>query len=118
MRHAESTLQRSCVTYFRLQYPRYFWLFFSVPNGGARGKVEAGILKAEGLLAGVSDLLLLYPGRGYHGLCIEMKTTDRNSRQRDNQKEFQKAVSDAGYLYKICRTFEDFTELVDWYLKA
>ena len=34
--------------------------------------VTGARLKAEGVVAGVSDLLLLVPRGKYHGLCIEM----------------------------------------------
>lgn len=47
-RHEESHLQRQCVAWFRLQYPKLARLLFAVPNGGGRSKVEAGIMKAEG----------------------------------------------------------------------
>ena len=53
MKHIESTLQVSCVRYFRYQYPQYKKLLFSIPNGGKRGVVTASIMKQEGALAGV-----------------------------------------------------------------
>lgn len=46
---------------------------FAVPNGGKRNAREAGRMKAEGVKAGVSDLLLPVARRGFHGLWIEMK---------------------------------------------
>lgn len=132
VRQVESRLQQACVEWFRLQYPRYYHNFFAVPNGGRKQLkwvrtgyggmrqicTEGARLKDEGVVAGVSDLLLLYPGRGFHGLCIEMKTTSKSSRQRDSQKEFQKAVEDAGYMYVVVRTFEEFQKVVTWYLAA
>lgn len=45
-------------------------VFFHVPNGGSRGKVEAAILKAMGTRAGVSDLILFHADRFY---CLELK---------------------------------------------
>lgn len=52
-----------CVGWFRLQYPAVGKLLFAVPNGGARSRTEAAIMKAEGVTAGVTDLILLL-GRG------------------------------------------------------
>ena len=72
-------------------------------------------MKAEGTLAGVSDLILLYPSKGFHALCIEMKT--EKGRQQPSQKIWQRAVEDAGYKYVICRSFEDFMEQINAYLK-
>lgn len=73
MNHYESKLQQACVRYFRLAYPEYGYMLFAVPNGGSRNAVEARILKAEGVVAGVADLILLVPRSGYGSLCIEMK---------------------------------------------
>ena len=70
MRHNESRIQTACVKWFRLQYPHFALNLFAVPNGGQRGKFEAKIMKGEGVTAGVADLLLLLPSKGYHGLCI------------------------------------------------
>lgn len=115
MSHEESKIQISCVTWFRLQYPKLKLLLFAVPNGGARRRAEAQIMKAEGTTAGVSDLLLLFPAKHYHGLCIEMKT--EKGRQSDSQKIWQQSAEFAGYKYIICRSFEDFREQVSAYLR-
>lgn len=64
-RHEESQIQRSCLRWFRLQYPQYALLCFAVPNGGARNKREASIMKAEGVTAGVADVILLIPSSGF-----------------------------------------------------
>ena len=37
-------------------------MLFAVPNGGGRSRIEAGIMKAEGVTAGVSDLISWRPG--------------------------------------------------------
>ncbi|MBQ7911858.1 MAG: VRR-NUC domain-containing protein [Clostridia bacterium] len=114
MRHIESNIQTVCVTWFRLRYKRLAPLLFAVPNGGARNRVEAAIMKGEGVLAGVSDLLFLYPSGQYHGLCIEMKAPD--GRQRDSQKEWQKAVEEQGYKYILCFGIEEFQTKIKEYL--
>lgn len=115
MRHQESIIQQNCVKWFRLQYPKLARLLFAVPNGGARRPIEGKIMKAEGTLAGVSDLILLYPSKGFHALCIEMKT--EKGRQQPSQKLFQRAVEEMGYKYVICRSFEDFLGEIRGYLR-
>ncbi len=112
--HIKSSIQKNCVTWFRLQYPKLATLLFAVPNGGARNKTEAGILKGEGVTAGVSDLILLFPNSEHHALCIEMKTP--TGTQQDSQKAWQKRVEAAGYKYALCRSFEDFRDVVWGYL--
>lgn len=115
-RHIESHLQRSCLQWFRLQYPYLRLLLFAVPNGGARNKREAGIMEAEGVTAGVADVILLKPSGGYASLCVEFKTED--GRQQLTQKEWQKAAEGAGNKYIVIRSFETFKEEVEAYLTA
>ena len=114
--HEESQLQRNCVAWFRLQYPKHAPMLFAVPNGGGRSRIEAAIMKAEGVTAGVADLLLLEARGGWGSLCIEMKTDSKASRQRDSQKEWQLAAEQYGNRYEICRTFEQFMAIVKDYM--
>jgi hypothetical protein len=97
-----------CVQWVRIQFPHL--TLFAIPNGGRRGKVEAAIMKGEGVLAGVADLFLMFPNMEYHGLFIEMKTSD--GKQSDSQRSFERKATENGYCYKVCRTFEDFQDVV------
>lgn len=114
MKHIESQIQKSCFKWFRLQFPDLAMLMFAVPNGGSRRRIEAAIMKAEGVTAGVADVLFLYPNEQYHGLCIEFKT--KTGRQQKSQKCFQQAVEAQGYKYVIVRSIEDFIEEVKKYI--
>jgi hypothetical protein len=49
-------------------------LLYAVPNGGYRSKRTAGRLKAEGLRAGVPDLVLPVARGPFHGFYGELKT--------------------------------------------
>jgi len=111
MKHLESKLQIQCVNWFKLQFSLY--VLFSIPNGGARRLIEGKILKAEGTMAGVSDLFLMYGNDKYNGLFIEMKT--EKGRQSDSQKNFEKKCANFKYKYIICRSFEEFrTEITNY----
>ena len=114
MSHEESEMQISCVEWFRLQYPK-LWLY-AIPNGGRRSKREAGILKAEGVLAGTSDLHLPLPRKQYHGLFLEAKT--KAGTQSAPQKKFEKYCQENGYLYKIFRSFDEFQTIIKDYLSC
>lgn len=111
-----------CVRWFRLQYPELAPLLFAVPNGGKRNAREAERFKAEGVTAGVADLLLLKPYYGYanddppssHALCIEMKWG--KGRQSEHQRAWQEAVTAQGYRYEVVRSFEDFQALIQEYI--
>lgn len=126
MREEEHNIQAACVRWFNLQWPEYRGLLFAVPNGGARSKATAGKLKAEGVVPGVADLILLVPGfviselkDGYlakecHGLCIEMKTA--KGRQSPEQKEWQAKVEGEGYGYRVCHSLDEFMNTINNYL--
>lgn len=112
--HPESKLQIQCVTWFKTQYPHLAPLFFAVPNGGARSKSEAAIMKAEGITAGVSDLILNIPASSFSQLAIEMKA--QGGRQSPEQKRYQLYAQAAGVKYIICKSYEEFQAEVKTYL--
>lgn len=117
-RHIESTIQQYCVSWFRRRYPQYAKLLFAVGNGGYRRAREAQIMKAEGVTAGVSDLILLVARDGWNSLCIEMKRESSNSRLTPAQKEWQALATEAGNKCIVCRSVEEFQEEVEKYLSA
>lgn len=106
----EHNTQVACVKWFKLQYPKFARLIYSIPNGGTRDKREAKTLKAEGLLAGASDVVIAIPNTQNHGLYIEFKSSVGT--QSKDQMEFQRAVESMGYRYVIVRRFETFVGLV------
>lgn len=57
MKHPEDYLQKCIIKAIATMAPRVF--VAHVPNGGARGKLEAVRLKAAGVKRGVPDLLLI-----------------------------------------------------------
>lgn len=129
--HKESDLQIRCVHWFRVTYPAFARLLEHPKNEG-NGHTSAdrrgqAIAKAEGVQAGVADLILHVPSKvhEYHGvhqeegcpvssLAIEMKT--KTGRQSPEQKLFQRFFEAAGGMYIIIRSFEDFTEHVSRYM--
>jgi hypothetical protein len=69
-------------------------------------------MKLEGVMAGVSDLVVLAQERV---IFIEMKVGKET--QTDTQKDFQKLVEGLGFEYYVCRSIEDFMELLTEKLK-
>lgn len=110
-RHIEEDIQSSCVQWFRLSYPQY--IIFACPNGGSRNRLEAINMKRSGVLAGVSDLIIV-AARAV--LFVEMKT--KTGRQEESQKVFQSNVERLGFEYKICRSLADFQLSVENWLKS
>jgi VRR-NUC domain protein len=111
----EHRLQCACVQWFRTQHPKFNHNLFAVPNGGRRDKVTGAKLKAEGVLAGVADLILLKSNADYGALLIEMKTG--SGKQSEVQGRWQKAIEKDGYKYVLCRSLEDFMREINAYLK-
>lgn len=111
----ESKLQQSCIDWFRSQYPGLAKLLFAVPNGSRRDAITGAILKREGVVSGVADLILLIPQKGYASLCIEMKYGKNG--QSASQKEWQQLAEAAGNKYVVCKSLSEFMEQVNRYLK-
>lgn len=116
MRNEESKLQIACVKWFRYQYPEYARQLFAVPNGGNRNLITAKILKAEGVLPGVADLIFLKPNAEYHALCIEMKYG--KGKQSELQKEWQFIIEGHGYKYEVCNSLESFINTINTYING
>lgn len=109
----EHRLQKKCVEWFREKYPQL--RIAAIPNGGARDARTGAMLKAEGVLAGMPDLIVLYPHREFGGLFIEMKVRDgRPSDSQINMHTYLKAI---GYEVIMPRTKLEFQQGVKAYLK-
>lgn len=78
-------------------------LIFAVPNGGTRNILEAKLLKATGVMAGVSDLILIVKNKIYF---IELKA-EKNV-QSEVQKIFQNKVQNLGFEYLIFNSIEKY----------
>jgi hypothetical protein len=111
----ESRMQQNCVTWFSYQYPKLRRALFSVPNGGTRHILEAKTLKKEGLVSGVSDLILAVPNRENHGLFIEMKT--QKGTLTNNQKIFLSLMESLGYGVAVVRSLDEFMLVVNKQMK-
>ena len=86
---------------------------FAIPNGGHRHKATAARLKAEGVRAGVPDILIPVARKIYHGLFVEMKVKGRYPTPK--QLDFMAALSEQGYLCRVCHNVVEFIEVVEDY---
>lgn len=117
MKHEESDLQQSMIQWCELRKGKYPCLAFMhhSPNGGNRSAREGARFKREGVKAGFPDLFLPYASNGYNGLFVEVKT--KNGRMRDNQKAWGEYLECNGYKFCVCRSLEEFIEIVEEYLR-
>lgn len=112
MRHLEDSLQKNCLRWFRLAYPRE--LLVHCPNGGFRDAREAAKFKEMGVRAGFPDLFLYHAAGGFHGLAIELKAG--KNKQSPLQVEIQAILEARGYVYVVVRNFDEFREVVEAYM--
>jgi len=105
MKHQEDNLQESIVRYFKLAYPKY--LIFAVPNGGNRNAREGARFKRQGVLAGVSDLIVVMPNRV---LFIELKWG--KNKQQSSQKKFQSIIESLEHEYYVVYSIDEFINLM------
>jgi hypothetical protein len=111
----EHLLQVACVQWFYGQHRNLYGLLYAVPNGGRRDQVTGAKLKAEGVVAGVSDLNLDIARHGFHGLRIELKTP--TGRQSQRQRWWQSQVEAQGFKYIVVRDILEFIDQVNSYLQ-
>ena len=114
-RELEHKLQVQCVRYFRLKHPKE--LIFAIPNGGKRNLITAMKMKAEGVLAGIPDLMVAASRNGYHGLFIEMKN-GKVGRVTEHQTEAMKRLEAEGYKCEVVRDFASFCQVTEDYLQT
>ena len=116
MQQSEHIDQCLVVEWYRRQYPKQANLLFAIPNGGDRHIATAVKLKREGVLAGVSDLFLMIPAGGYHGLFLEMKA--KGGRVSDAQKAFIQSALDMGYQAQVAFGFSEAQIVIQNYLQG
>lgn len=95
-------------------------LMYHIPNGGKRGKAEAGRFRAMGVKSGVPDIFLPVGvqkidsvDRGqytvirtkYNGLYIELKRL-RGGTVSAAQKQWIARLRDTGYAVEVCKGWE------------
>jgi hypothetical protein len=77
-------------------------------HNNPRNKIDGARLKAQGMVAGVSDMIYLRDG--LPPLCIELKLPD--GIQSKAQKDWQNVAESVGCEYVIVRTLDQFKNLL------
>jgi hypothetical protein len=103
---SEAAIQAQIVQYFNNTYclvhhnPR--GLIFHVPNQNQYKLTNIGVL------AGVSDLIVILPNRAL--IFVEVK--DNTGKQSDKQRAFECRVDSLGYRYVVVRSLEEFKNII------
>lgn len=102
----EEQLQAQIFQFHWNNYPNERKRLFHV-NNKAKNRIEGNQMKARGVVAGVSDLVYIAPGKV---IFIELKTAD--GVQSKDQKEFEQQCIATGHEYHIARSLEDFLRII------
>ena len=103
---SEAKLQQECFVHFWNTYPELRGTMWMVHNN-AKNAFQGAILKAMGMVKGVSDLQWLHSGIYY---AIELKTA--TGRQSNEQIQWQKQIESQGGVYVVLRSFDEFRTFV------
>lgn len=96
------------------KYPQLKWMF-AIPNGGLRDIRTATNLKAEGVKAGVPDIMLAYPTKNFAGLFIELKVgKNKTSKEQDAWLSY---LSSVGYMTTVQWGWEGAKDIIVDYLE-
>ncbi len=112
----EGLEQAALLKEIQLRYPEVYELIYHVPNGGHRVKAVAAKLKAQGVKAGIPDLVLPMARGGYFGLYIEFKATVDPAPVSPSQQACIRRLNGQGYLAIVCQGHFDAMEQLRAYL--
>lgn len=119
--HPESDLQRSMVSFYNDNVRRGDHFLFAVPNGEKRDSITARILKGQGVVAGVSDLVLVLPNEV---LFIEVKRPESFTvkggklhkvgagTMSDDQRIFEAKITSMGHKYILVDNLQKWLDLL------
>jgi len=94
-----------------------YGLIFAIPNGGHRHPAVAAKLKAEGVRAGVPDLMLPVARQGYHGLFVELKCGP--NKPSEAQQDWLRNLRSEGYLcHVVWDSVDEAMGLIEEYLEG
>ena len=115
LEHAEQVAFFDWVRVKSNQDDRYK-MIYAVPNGGGRHPAEAYRLKQAGVKAGVPDIAVDVPSKGFHGLKIEMKY-GRN-KPSEAQSKFLTNAQNLGYATAVCYSAGEAIKVLEEYLNG
>ena len=117
-RQTETALQMAVVRWVRQnadRWPCARWMFHAATEGKCDPR-EAGKRQSMGVVAGISDLILLARSGPYSGLCLELKK--KPNRLTPEQREFFDYVETQGYKTAVAYTLEEAQAVITHYLQG
>lgn len=124
MQQKEQDIHISICQYIKLQYPNV--IFTSESSGLRVSMYQAKLLKKMRSSAGLPDIMILEPRKGYYGLFLEVKRDDFKVYKKDGglvknthieeQEEILHQLSQKGYKAMFVCGFDDAKAFIDYYL--
>lgn len=111
---SEHQIQKAVFQWLRAVHPKI--VAYAIPNAARRSAAQAAYLKAEGLRAGMPDIVIARPCGGFHGLYIELKT--KTGRISDVQKQMLFALAAEDYACAVARSVDEAINLITTYLEG
>lgn len=111
---SEHQIQKAVFQWLRTVHPKV--VAYAIPNAARRSAAQAAYLKAEGLRAGMPDIVIAKACGGFHGLYIELKT--KTGRLSDVQKETLFDLAREKYACAVSRSVDETIELITTYLEG
>ena len=111
---SEHQIQKAVFQWLRTVHPRV--IAYAIPNAARRSAAQAAYLKAEGLRAGMPDIVVAAPRGGYHALYIELKT--KKGRLSEAQHETLLALAELDYACAVARGVDEAIDLITKYLEG
>ena len=112
IQQSEERIQYECYKWATDTYPQLLGYLFHVSNGGYRNKQEAAKFASIGVIGGIPDLLCVWKGKL---VGIEMKT--EKGVLSKSQELIHAKWRAQGIEVVICRTLEQFKEVIEYILK-
>lgn len=104
----ELRIQSDCFKWHWNTYPEERKRLFMVHNS-PRNEIDGARMVACGMVAGVADLCYLMQ----NGVAVFIEMKKPKGVQSDVQKEWQLMVESFGFGYYICRSLDEFKELME-----
>lgn len=90
---------------------------YHIPNGGKRSKIEAAIMKAEGVQPGKLDYAMDVPVGKCHGLKLELKAPGKKVQPRSKQADELRMLQTRNYQAGWFDNWEDARNFIMAYLE-
>ena len=102
-------------------------LMFAIPNGSNKSLTAQRNFKAEGLKAGVPDLMIPIANKYYHGLFIEMKRRAKSlkngkksishTKVSKEQEKWLDGLNNENYKAVVCYGADEAIEVISEYME-